>query len=57
MIGRLKASRTAGETERRAAAAATRNLNLREKIGVLICSETTGSREMKRPGSLELDPG
>ena len=38
MIGRMKASRTAGEAERRAAAAAMRNLDLREYIGVLISS-------------------
>jgi hypothetical protein len=38
MIGRLKASRTAGEAERRAVAAAMRNLDFRKYIGALISS-------------------
>jgi hypothetical protein len=36
MIGRMKASQTAGEAARGAVAAAMRNLDLREYIGVLI---------------------
>jgi hypothetical protein len=38
MIGRMKASRTAGEAERRAVAAAMRNPDFREYIGALISS-------------------
>jgi hypothetical protein len=38
MIGRMKASRNGGEAERRAGAAAMRNLDLREYIEALISS-------------------
>jgi hypothetical protein len=38
MIGRVKASRTGGEAERRAFAAAMRNPDLRDYIGALISS-------------------